>query len=295
MLTLAELLENRGFVFDNPDSIKLMRHVNEDQNLIRPVPDLSREHFEEFQSYQKQKRLAGKSWLLSFLQWPERCALLEGVYKVEDVLPRGTHELSAHFPCRDRTDFLEKAHGYYFYQLTRDQRFSDLERRVAIQWPDPMIKHWHIEYRATFKGCQVVEVLPEDFSTEFPGFGPLILQYGKLQTLFDNPLAYRKWKDQLSSVGGVYLITADNGNQYVGSASGKNGLWGRWGDYARNPTGGNEVLKDLLRNHPGIESTFIYSVLRTFDIGISPSEAVHMEEEFRKKLGRRAALLDVKN
>lgn len=69
------------------------------------------------------------------------------------------------------------------------------------------------------------------------------------------------------------------------------GIWMRWGDYAKNPAGGNVALKQLIKSSPGIETSFKFSVLRTFDIGTDRSEAVQMEEQLRRKLGSKAVAL----
>lgn len=290
MLTLSELLANRGLPLQEAQKIKMMRHVD-DPALLVPLADMSREHFEEFQSYQSEQRLRDKKWLLSFHAWTNRQARLEGVYSVVDVRPPGTWTLTESFPCKNRQNFLAAASSWYFYVLKRDQRFQDLEGRTIIDWPDPVPTHWQISYRDKFLGCPIVEVLPDGYSSRFPGFGPLIIEYERLRSIFERPQAYRDWKLSLESTGGVYLITAENGHQYVGSASGKMGIWRRWADYARDPTGGNEVLKDLLKSSPGIETSFQFSVLRTFDIGTDRSEAVQMEEQIRRKLGNKAVVL----
>jgi hypothetical protein len=198
---------------------------------------------------------------------------------------------SESFPCRNRQQFLAKATKFYFYQLKRDKRFSDLEGRVIIKWPVKVLTAFAIDYKDKFNGCSILEILPEGYSTGFPGFGPLIIEYEKLKHMFMQPQAHREWKLHLESVGGVYLITAINGHQYVGSASGKGGIWKRWGDYTKNPTGGNVVLKQLLKSSPGIEASFKFSVLKTFDIGTDRSEAVQMEEQLRRKLGSKAIAL----
>jgi len=55
----------------------------------------------------------------------------------------------------------------------------------------------------------------------------------------------------LSSVAGVYLKTdMTDGNQYVGSASGKLGIMGRWRSYAETKHGGNIRLISLLEEEP---------------------------------------------
>nr|WP_242586471.1 GIY-YIG nuclease family protein [Enterococcus sp. DIV0869a] len=79
------------------------------------------------------------------------------------------------------------------------------------------------------------------------------------------------WKEALSNVKGVYVITDLNSGQlYIGSASGNTeGIWQRWSGYAAltNLTGGNREFNAIL-NEKGkdyIINNFQYSVLEIFD------------------------------
>ena len=48
----------------------------------------------------------------------------------------------------------------------------------------------------------------------------------------------------LQSSRGVYLLTCPRTKeQYVGSATGEDGFWGRWRDYVDGGDGGNQGLK----------------------------------------------------
>ncbi|MGR3467345.1 MAG: hypothetical protein ACU0CI_05650, partial [Shimia sp.] len=71
----------------------------------------------------------------------------------------------------------------------------------------------------------------------FPGFAAFSARIGELATL------PRTWRAALGASGGVYLLVTDTGAQYVGSASGEDGFWGRWQAYAANGHGGNVLLQ----------------------------------------------------
>ena len=61
----------------------------------------------------------------------------------------------------------------------------------------------------------------------------------------------KQWKMMLSNVYGVYLILDTiTGQQYIGSAYGKDGLWGRWSNYIHTKHGGNKILIELLKESP---------------------------------------------
>ncbi|WP_161631198.1 GIY-YIG nuclease family protein [Paenibacillus pinihumi] len=93
----------------------------------------------------------------------------------------------------------------------------------------------------------------------------------------------------LSSVAGVYLITDfTNGNQYVGSASGKDGILGRWKNYSTSFHGGNAKLVSLLQSEPSRYKKFQYSILRALPKSLTRSEVVTYEQKYKQKLGTRA-------
>lgn len=283
MLTLSELLISRGLSLDpNKKEVKMMRH--EDGTLDIPLTDFSDRHFQEYQSYQEHKRLEC-DWLLSFIGWHRRQARFKGVFKVGRRIAPGERALSADFPCQGPSVSIMKR--CYFYELERDTRFEDLEGRIIIDWPG-IGQAYHL----WFVECPVLEVLPQGYGEQFPGTYELLISYTKLRRMISDPDAYRDWEKQLSSVGGVYLITDENGFQYVGSASGRRGIWGRWSDYAAEPTGGNVALRNLLNKKPDAFLNFRYSILRTFDLDTPRNEAIRMEEHVKEKLGRRAIALD---
>jgi hypothetical protein len=283
MLTLSELLTNRGLPLDlSKKRIKMMRH--EDGTLDVPLAEFSDRHFQEYQSYQQHRRLEC-DWLVSFVGWPRRQARFKGVFKVGRRLEPGDRPLSDDFPCQGpAVSIMRRCH---FYELERVSCFEDLEGRLIIDWPG-IGQAYHLWY----VDCPIVEVLPQDYGEQFPGIQELLITYSKLRRMVSEPHAFREWKQHLSSVGGVYLITDDQGFQYVGSATGRNGIWGRWSNYAADPTGGNVALQKLLGIRPDAYRNFKFSVLRSFDIDTPRNEAIRMEERVKEKLGRRAIVLD---
>jgi hypothetical protein len=87
---------------------------------------------------------------------------------------------------------------------------------------------------------------------------------------------------------GIYLLTFPDGHQYIGSASGKEGLWQRWCDYIRNGHGGNRVL---IREKRDARHSVV-SILETIGSALTVDEVVHREMIWKKKLGLMAKRLD---
>lgn len=94
---------------------------------------------------------------------------------------------------------------------------------------------------------------------------------------------------QLSSVSGVYvLLYRHTGKQYVGSAYGSGGIWARWRSYAKSPSGGNILLKQILEKSPSRYNQFQFSVLRVLEPSATKDEVMDQEALTKKKLGSRA-------
>lgn len=100
----------------------------------------------------------------------------------------------------------------------------------------------------------------------------------------------REWRARLSAVAGVYLILdAKTGKQYVGSASGAQGIWGRWSEYADNGHGENKLLKELVEANASVyPNAFTYSVLQMLPKTYAREVVLKSEHRYKKKLGSQA-------
>ncbi|SIS64874.1 GIY-YIG nuclease family protein [Salimicrobium flavidum] len=98
----------------------------------------------------------------------------------------------------------------------------------------------------------------------------------------------------LSSVGGIYLIQdTTDGLQYVGSASGKEGILGRWKEYAKTGHGGNKILKQLIGADSTRAQKFKFTILQTLPATLTRNEVLAEERKYKEKLGSRAAGLNL--
>lgn len=106
---------------------------------------------------------------------------------------------------------------------------------------------------------------------------------------FQHQEANREWRARLTAVAGVYLILATTtGRQYVGSACGTEGLWGRWAAYAADGHGGNLLLQELLATDGAYPDSFTYSVLQILPKTAAPAETLEWERLYKQKLGSMA-------
>lgn len=91
------------------------------------------------------------------------------------------------------------------------------------------------------------------------------MSFQTLETIVTNPTIYSEWKNKLSAIGGVYLITdTKTGKHYVGSASGEKGIWGRWSEYIHTKHGDNKRLRKLIYADAEYCKNFQFSILEVF-------------------------------
>ena len=135
----------------------------------------------------------------------------------------------------------------------------------------------------------MIEIQPRGSVGPFPGYLDLILKFDKLCELVNNPDSNRVWHTMLSAVAGVYLIVdTETGNQYVGSAYGKNGIMGRWTKYTKEGHGGNVQLQELLSER-GSEyaANFSFTILQTVSTSLSGREVIGREKLWKDKFSSR--------
>lgn len=177
-------------------------------------------------------------------------------------------------------------HGY---ELTPLPLHEDYVKRLIVKLDEPIGRNpylrWYEGLQDSTLNPSVHELAPDVKMGTFPGYQNVRLRHADLQRIYryEEP----SWRDALSSVKGVYVITdTSSGRLYVGSASGEaNGLWQRWSSYANlgNLTGGNHNLVDL-RDEMGeahIIEHFQYSVLEIFDLK-TKAETILQRESFWK-------------
>ena len=83
----------------------------------------------------------------------------------------------------------------------------------------------------------------------------------------------------------MYVITnTDNGNLYVGSATGRNGIYQRWQDYIRDGHGNDTGLIAIVKQHglEYVQAHFRYTLLEHYDFTV-PKDVVLARESYWKE------------
>jgi len=158
------------------------------------------------------------------------------------------------------------------YELTLMDNYQEYVKRLIIKLEKPIGRD---VYNRKYESLQeqlnpeIYELAPSAKLGHFPGYQNVSLKHKDLREIVSQNEP--NWKQALSNVKGVYVITdMSNGKLYIGSASGNDGgIWQRWSGYADvdNLTGGNQefinILESKSREH--IMNNFKYSIIEIFD------------------------------
>ncbi|MDB5710518.1 MAG: uncharacterized protein JWL96_2588 [Sphingomonas bacterium] len=230
-LTFNTLLRDAGLSLN---AVRLLRHETQQHGSGRTPYALWRDDRGGFEDYQRIQKRERRSWFrgahwASFVVAPDGRTLFAGLYAVDlagDVPPTWEDPLAG----RD-LDFA----AYELYRTVLCDELAEYIGRLVIDWGIGA-RQW-----AQLAGNQdkvIVELRERFIEPAFPGFARFIAQLSDLETL---PAA---WKAALVATRGVYLLSCPQTcEQYVGSATGADGFFGRWLAYVADGHGGNVGLK----------------------------------------------------
>jgi hypothetical protein len=145
-------------------------------------------------------------------------------------------------------------------------------------------------FSEVLNSLEVLQILPVVFDGEdFPGYDKVRLSYFQLKTIIDRNK--RDWISALENQKAIYLITdTNNGKQYIGSATGDNGmLLQRWQSYVQNGHGGNIELKAIIdkKGFEYIKNFFQYSILENYNARIDKHIILQRESWWKDTLQSR--------
>lgn len=173
-----------------------------------------------------------------------------------------------------------------------DNSINQLLGRLVFKWSNP-VRQRYLTVANSGSSFQLVEMKEKPYSAldiAFPGFYSFNLNRLEFDSRIGEAMG-ASWKEALSSVSGVYVITdMKTGQSYIGSAYSDSGLpnegiWGRWKGYLKGGHNGNILLKDHIQKH-GAEN-LVYSILHTMDIGARKEDVIRMETFYKEALGTR--------
>lgn len=282
ILTISKLLNEAGL--DTTKRIKLLRHKDNRKGLMiegKPVDGnpyewyiKDRQKFIAYQSEQSEALFKDVDYIVSFIGEEGTTARMVGVYRILGL-------------DQERIDKVNN--GHFYYKMAEVSGFEELNERVIIDWGKSTIT-WHQWLHKNDKDVVAIERKGIDWVC--PDYEEIILSYEQLQRIFKDQISV--WKNKLSSSNCIYVISdSKSGSLYVGSTYNREGIWGRWKDYASTGHGGDVELIKLLEADPEYAKTyFTWAILQVLPLGIQDEKAIHIETLWKNKLGRSACSLN---
>jgi hypothetical protein len=286
IISIQDLLKgwNRNTEFDNANEsrIKLVRHssevkpdsfiYNKYQGSVYKLYRTDYTLFKEWQSEQSDSKMKNVDYLVVFLA-EEGCECrFIGVYR-------------NYGPKKPTSE------GVSEYTLEEVEGFEGLKDKVVIDWGKGTLS-WMQNWQSTKDVRRIEQVNTGDDVPYFTRYEDIILSFSQLQKVVGD----KEWKSKLESLNCVYLILdKETGKQYVGvtykdmKPGVKNGILGRWTEYAQTRHGNNKLLVALLAEK-GIsyaEQNFQWSILETLPLNVTPKVAIDRESLYKKKFGTR--------
>lgn len=255
----------------DPADVRLLRHKDGRAAPGRTPYDLWRDDrpaFERYQSVQSGKRALFQSplWAI-FVGTPAGETLFVGLRRVR-YLGRNVETIT--WPHADGVD---PPGTVDTYELQDDARMAEFEGRVVIDW-GPGERAW--VQKAANRNKPVLELRRTFREPEFPGFMKFREPLSRIAGLPPG------WRAVLKAARGVYLLTCPKTReQYVGSASGADGFYGRWMSYFHGGHGGNVGLKS---RDP---SDYQVSILEVVGSAAAHADILAMEALWKDKLQSR--------
>lgn len=260
------ILEAAGFKVSD---VRLLRHQDSRAARDRTPYRLWCNNRPQFNFYQEtqgiihESKLRAKYWA-SFIGTPSDETLFVGIYTVKGYK---LSDCDMPMPHMDGVDIAGSCH---VYDLEMNSQLSDLTGKLLIKWGDGN-RAWI--QRADNRNKEVLELRRQFKEDDFPGFLNFLKSLSELDKL---PTG---WINVFKSSKGIYLLTCPKTKeQYVGSATGESGFWGRWQEYVQNGHGGNVALKS---RDP---SDYQVSILEVAGTASKLEEILEMEKLWKRKL-----------
>jgi hypothetical protein len=256
-----------------PVDVRLLRHMDTHSTRGHTPYELWRDDRPSFEIYQSTQHVTNLA-KLNAPYWASFVGTRSGETLFVGLYSRGSYRLMEQdTPKRQNPDEKDEAGTCHIYEVRLEEKLLDLVGRLFVEW-GPGKLAW--VQRADRNDKPVTELRTEFKEPEFPGFLDFIQPLSCIAGL---PLS---WVTALKASRGVYLLTCPRTKeQYVGSATGTDGFWGRWQDYVRTGHGGNIVLKS---REP---SDYQVSILEVAGTAATEPEIIGREWHWMRKLQSR--------
>lgn len=257
----------------NPASVRLVRHKDQRSSAGRSPYELWRDDRKAFDDYQSTQRVRNRK-IFSAPFWAVFVADAFDDTVFVGLYAASYKSLLEHDqPMPHRIGEVDRAGTCDIYDLTLDDRMQDLIGRLIIDW-GPGERAW-VQY-ADRRNKPILEIRLAQCEPPYPGHLNFIRP---LSTIGKLPAG---WIEALRAARGVYILTCPRTKeQYIGSADGESGFWGRWMEYFRTGHGGNAALKS---RDP---SDYQVAILEVAGSAADHHQILAMEGRWQRKLRSR--------
>lgn len=271
LLYFSDILKKANL---DPKKVVLIRHSLTDKH-FRECYEADKVY--EYTCHQKPGFRKGYTHWAVFISGAGTYAKFHAIYEVGGSRPDNEVLIPEGLPKIEAASYNGQ---YEIYDLKRLDVLKDMEKKLTIDW-GKSTRSWH----QTATNEKAVISIALDEKKVFSGFENLVMTFDELKDIVDNPEIYDSWHTALKSVHAVYLITdTTDGKQYVGSASGTDGLLGRWTEYIKTHHGGNNKMIELLKDYTERYHEFQFSILQILPKTLTSDDVVSEESLWKKKL-----------
>jgi hypothetical protein len=222
--------------------------------------------FKAWQEYQNQQNFKCDE-IISLIHLHHDKWLFAGIFQVLGVKHRKDGEKS-----------------WYEYGTKPFDGLDHLVGRVVVQFHKRFIAAYLIGPKYIDK-LLVSEIRDKRMQVaDFPGYNAVSISYRTLRTVVRKNMP--QWKEALSNVGGVYLVTdTQTGKLFVGSVNGGDTIWRQWVSFAINGHADIKPLRRLLSHEEGdYQLHFQFSILEICDLNVSKDFILAREEHWKQAL-----------
>jgi len=264
MIGFNALLKSEGI---DPVSVRLVRHQDTRKGVINTPHQLwlaNDGRFEHYQNLQSKLVFGSEPKLASFVVTPFDETLFIGIYDIHKVAPTP----QSICPVRETA-----VQDHFLYEMTLSPQLEDYRGKVVVEWGLAYVKWVQL---AGNQDKRIIEIRKISHVPPFPGF----LDFQR--SLSELKLVPLEWREILQATSGIYMLThPETGAQYVGSAQGIGGFWGRWEQYISTGHGGNIGLIEI---EP---ADYSVSILELVSPNIGTEAILRIEDRWKEKLHTR--------
>jgi hypothetical protein len=275
VLTFNQILQAGGLV---PEAVRLLRHRDSKPRIHRALYDAAMKGDPKFALYQERQgspqvieHFRHATYLAGFVAEPmTQATVFVGIWqRLEERTERKDNPFEPDPPTSRAVEF----------NTRRLEAFDDYSGRLVIEWGDGT-RAW--VQRADNQDKRILEIRQTKRDPDFPGYLKFQMSLDQIDGL------YASWTQVLRNARGVYLLVRrKTGEQYVGSATGSDGFFGRWLCY-QDGHGGNVGLREL-----GAEAAeYDVNILEVAASNALVEEIYERESLWKIKLGTRAVGLN---